>query len=58
MFRCAGNLNKINHIIIISIGTVGLIKGIDSFDTDKRVRLITYISSCIGNEILMLIGNN
>ena len=43
---------------LISIGTVGLIKGIDSFDTSKGVRLATYVSRCIENEILMLIRNN
>jgi len=43
---------------LISIGTVGLIKGIDSFDTSKGVRLATYVSRCIENEILMLIRKN
>lgn len=38
---------------LISIGTIGLIKGINSFDIDKGVRLSTYISRCIDNEILM-----
>lgn len=38
---------------LISIGTVGLIKGIKSFDSSKGVRLATYVSRCIENEILM-----
>lgn len=38
---------------IISIGTIGLIKGIDSFDYTKATRLATYASRCIENEILM-----
>lgn len=38
---------------LISIGTIGLIKGINSFDNEKGVRLSTYVSRCIDNEILM-----
>ncbi len=38
---------------LISIGTIGLIKGIDSFNSEKGVRLATYVSRCIDNEILM-----
>ena len=38
---------------LISIGTIGLIKGINSFDMEKGVRLATYVSRCIDNEILM-----
>ncbi len=38
---------------LISIGTIGLIKGINSFNNDKGVRLATYVSRCIDNEILM-----
>lgn len=38
---------------LISIGTIGLIKGINSFNIDKGSRLSTYISRCIDNEILM-----
>ena len=38
---------------LISVGTVGLIKGIDSFNSEKNYRLVTYISRCIENEILM-----
>lgn len=43
---------------LISIGTVGLIKAIDSFDASKGTRLATYASRCIENEILMLFRNN
>ena len=38
---------------LISIGTIGLIKGINSFDKEKGVKLATYVSRCIDNEILM-----
>lgn len=38
---------------LISIGTIGLIKGIDSFNSKKGVRIATYVSRCIDNEILM-----
>lgn len=38
---------------LISIGTIGLIKAIDSFDENKNIRLATYASRCIANEILM-----
>lgn len=38
---------------LISIGTIGLIKGINSFNIDKGARLSTYVSRCIDNEILM-----
>ena len=38
---------------LISIGTIGLIKGINSFKPEKSVRLSTYVSRCIDNEILM-----
>ena len=38
---------------LLSIGTIGLIKGINSFDIDKGARLSTYVSRCIDNEILM-----
>ena len=39
---------------IISIGTIGLIKGISSFDPSKGTRLATYVARCVENEILML----
>ncbi len=38
---------------LISIGTVGLIKAVNSFDPDKNIKLATYASRCIENEILM-----
>lgn len=59
------NLRLVAHIVkkyytpngdqddLISIGTIGLIKGITTFKSDKQVRLATYASRCIENEILM-----
>lgn len=59
------NLRLVAHIVkkyattnveqedLISIGTIGLIKGINSFNNDKGTRLSTYVSRCIDNEILM-----
>ena len=59
------NLRLVAHIVkkyyaqtgdqddLISIGTIGLIKGISTFRADKNVRLATYASRCIENEILM-----
>ena len=38
---------------LISIGTIGLIKAINTFKTDKKIKLATYASRCIENEILM-----
>lgn len=38
---------------LISIGTIGLIKAVNTFDTRKRIKLATYASRCIENEILM-----
>ncbi len=38
---------------LVSIGTIGLIKAINSFDTEKNIKLATYASRCIENEILM-----
>jgi len=38
---------------LISIGTIGLIKGVDSFRPEKKIKLATYVSRCIENEILM-----
>ena len=45
--------NNIDIDDLIGIGTVGLIKGIDSFSLNKKVRLTTYIAKCAENEILM-----
>ena len=59
------NLRLVAHIVkkyystnadtddLLSIGTIGLIKGVSTFNPDKNVRLATYISRCIENEILM-----
>ncbi len=49
--------NNINNDVddLISIGTIGLIKGISSFDPSKCTRLATYAARCIENEILMSI---
>lgn len=43
---------------LISIGTIGLIKAINSFDLDKNIKLATYASRCIENEILMYLRRN
>lgn len=63
------NLRLVSHIVkkyysktndtddLISIGTIGLIKAIDSFNPDKCIRLATYASRCIENEILMHFRN-
>ena len=64
------NLRLVAHIIkkydskevdnddLISIGTIGLIKGIDSFKNEKKVKLTTYCSRCIENEVLMYFRSN
>lgn len=64
------NLRLVAHIVkkydskenntddLISIGTIGLIKGIDSFKHDKNIKLTTYAAKCIQNEILMHFRNN
>ena len=38
---------------LIAIGTIGLIKGVDTFNSEKKIKLATYASRCIENEILM-----
>ena len=43
---------------LISIGSIGLIKGINSFDTSKSIKLATYVAKCIENEILMYLRAN
>ena len=43
---------------LISIGTIGLIKGVDTFSPDKKVRITTYCARCIENEILMYFRKN
>lgn len=63
------NLRLVAHIVkkysnsleaddLISVGTIGLIKAVDSFNGEKGVLLSTYASRCIENEILMLIRAN
>ena len=59
------NLRLVAHVVkkyyamsgeqddLISIGTIGLIKAIDSFDPDKGIRLSSYASRCVENEVLM-----
>jgi RNA polymerase sporulation-specific sigma factor len=59
------NLRLVAHIVkkfatkdvdaddLISIGTIGLIKGIDSYTLEKETRITTYVARCIENEILM-----
>ena len=59
------NLRLIAHLVkkyetkdissddLISIGTIGLIKGVDSFDESKNIKITTYIAKCAENEILM-----
>jgi len=61
------NLRLVAHIVkkynisdketddLISIGTIGLIKAIDTFDEEKGIRLATYASRCIDNELLMML---
>ncbi len=63
------NLRLVVHIVkrynsqdrdlddLISIGTIGLIKAVSTFDTSKGIRLATYASRCIENELLMMIRN-
>ena len=43
---------------LVSIGTIGLIKGIKTFSKDKNIKLATYASRCIDNEILMYLRKN
>ena len=64
------NLRLVAHIVkkfetnysdvddLIGIGTVGLIKGIDTYSLDKKVKLTTYAAKCCENEILMFFRNN
>lgn len=50
--------SKIDQDDLISIGTIGLIKGINSFNMDKNIRLATYVARCIENEILMFLRSS
>ncbi|WP_459195389.1 RNA polymerase sporulation sigma factor SigE [Wukongibacter baidiensis] len=43
---------------LISIGTIGLIKAVNTFDPNKKIKLATYASRCIENEILMFLRRN
>ncbi len=43
---------------LVSIGTIGLIKGIETYKIDKNIKLATYASRCISNEILMFLRKN
>ncbi|HOP75165.1 MAG TPA: RNA polymerase sporulation sigma factor SigE [Bacillota bacterium] len=43
---------------LVSIGTIGLIKAVNTFDPTKRIKLATYASRCIENEILMYLRRN
>ena len=43
---------------LISIGTIGLMKGVNTFNSDKKIKLATYASRCIENEILMYFRTN
>jgi RNA polymerase sporulation-specific sigma factor len=43
---------------LVSIGTIGLIKAVNTFDPSKRIKLATYASRCIENEILMYLRRN
>ena len=63
------NLRLVAHIVkkyeskgntddLISIGTIGLIKGIDSYRPQKKVKLTTYAAKCADNEILMYFRSN
>lgn len=49
---------KVDLEDLVSIGTIGLIKGIKTFSQDKNIKLATYASRCIDNEILMYLRKN
>lgn len=49
---------KVGTEDLISIGTIGLMKAINTFDTSKSIKLATYASRCIENEILMYLRKN
>lgn len=51
-------ITGINMEDLISIGTIGLIKAINTFRADKNIKLATYASRCIENEILMYLRKN
>ena len=43
---------------LVSIGSIGLIKGVETYNLDKNIKLATYASRCIDNEILMFLRKN
>ena len=49
---------KVDLEDLVSIGSIGLIKGINTFSKDKNIKLATYCSRCIDNEILMYLRKN
>ena len=49
---------KVDLEDLVSIGTIGLIKGIKTYSMDKNIKLATYASRCIENEILMYLRKN
>lgn len=49
---------KVDLEDLVSIGTIGLIKGINTYKIDKNIKLATYASRCIDNEILMYLRKN
>ncbi len=49
---------KVDLEDLVSIGTIGLIKGIKTYQMDKNIKLATYASRCIDNEILMYLRKN
>ncbi len=51
------SLGNYDNDELISIGTIGLIKGVNTYKPDKKTRLSTYVSRCIENELLMWLRN-
>lgn len=49
---------KVDLEDLVSIGTIGLIKGVNTYKSDKNIKLATYASRCIDNEILMFLRKN
>ena len=48
----------VDLVDLVSIGTIGLIKGVNTYKLDKNIKLATYASRCIDNEILMFLRKN
>lgn len=57
-YTASGRIASVDFDDIISIGSIGLIKAIDSFNSGKSARLATYAARCIENEILMYIRSS